>query len=319
MARYRKRSRYGKRKRFGKRRGAKSRYRKMRGSRSKLYRSAGNYAMPLGNSASPELKSIDRPLWNFQVTAGSAFGGSIVATNDPNKNLSFTFDGVATAFNYGSLLSFAASSSNSQSDGSGPVLLNGCPAGYAVNNRIGRKIRMRSIQGEMTVFLPATIVPNAGAAITFSANATTGPRARLLVVYDRQSNGVVPYKGDVLAALADSGMGGGAGANTQVPSISSFMNLNNRERFLVVVDKQVEVDGTWKKSTRIKFYKKLNLEVVYNSAVDGSAASIMTGALWCFAISMNAHVAVTTSAANMSTGGTLFAMDGNCRIRFTDV
>lgn len=170
--------------------------------------------------------------------------------------------------------------------GSAIILLNGVATGTDFTNRIGRKIVMRSI-----LFRSSTFDSGAGA--------TTGERARLLIIYDRQPNGATPVYTDIL------GTGGAADA-------LSPMSLNNRDRFVVLRDWLFSTEyanfaaGNITTGNSIEYikkcYKKLNLETVF-SGTAATIGSIATGAVWMMAI---------------GTGSNVTSLAYNCRIRFED-
>jgi len=164
------------------------------------------------------------------------------------------------------------------------TLLNGCAVGTEFTDRIGRKITMKSI------FIRGHLIPQ---------DDTSGPNNnRLLVVYDKQTNGTAVVATDVL--------------KTAVPA--SQINLNNRDRFVILYDKcwvQGKVSNVATQSFasgpncfKIKLYRKLNLEVQY-SGTTAAVSSIATGSVYMIWLSEN--VATDGAIAQLST-----------RIRFTD-
>jgi len=96
--------------------------------------------------------------------------------------------------------------------------LNLIQAGNSFFNRTGRKINMKSIA------LHGFINPQA---VTGSFSEMYG---RIMIVYDRQTNGALPTLADILQDVDQ------AGAATN--SVLADVNLNNRERFAVVADKR---------------------------------------------------------------------------------
>ena len=91
------------------------------------------------------------------------------------------------------------------------TLLNGVATGTDFTDRIGRKIVMRSL------YLRGTLSPVDGI--------TLDNMCRVLIVYDMQSNGAAPAITDVLKSAT---------------SIAQ-LNMNNRDRFRVIMDKQFAV------------------------------------------------------------------------------
>ena len=134
-----------------------------------------------------------------------------------------------------------------------PILLNGCIQGSDATNRIGRKIVMKSLLLRGTFSLAAT--------------STGGSPIRIILFYDKQANASTPLTTDLL--LADQ--------------FNSPNNLNNRDRFVILHDfmsEPISTGGHY--SCSFKFYKKLNLETMFNSGNAGTVGDITSGALWLF-------------------------------------
>lgn len=98
--------------------------------------------------------------------------------------------------------------------------LNFPQVGAAFYNRVGNDIFMKSIR------LRAAIVPNAGA-----TGKTTPSIARIMIVYDRQTNGAFPSLADILTDYSTAG--------ATATNVLSGINMNNRGRFLILMDNQV--------------------------------------------------------------------------------
>jgi len=164
------------------------------------------------------------------------------------------------------------------------TLLNGIATGTDYTNRIGRKILIKSI------LFRATLIPNT------SSNTPAGDVTRHMLIYDSQSNGAAPAIGDIL----------------QNSSINDPMNLNNRDRFKVLVDKFITMGaaqyatGTLTAGSptakQVSVYRKCNLEQIFNNT-GSSVTSIQTGAL---------YYVVLSGFNNQSTS--LWT----CRVRFID-
>jgi len=174
---------------------------------------------------------------------------------------------------------------NYVADTTGSVtLLNGIATGTDFTDRIGRKIRMKSF------YIRGVVRP---------IDATIGNTlARLIIVYDMQTNGAAPAITDVLKSA----------------SPSSQLNMNNRDRFRILIDKQYPIGATSDVATQsfagsptvhqIKKYKKLNLEVLFNGTTN-AVGSIATGSIYM--ITIGDQVANNGGQFNVST-----------RIRFED-
>lgn len=101
--------------------------------------------------------------------------------------------------------------------------LNLIRTGSTFCNRIGRKIEMTSIRVSGDVVQTGTNVPG----IDY---------ARIMIVYDRQTNGALPAIADILQTTDQ------ATANTT--SALSGMNLNNRDRFVMLRDTRLTLPDT---------------------------------------------------------------------------
>lgn len=159
------------------------------------------------------------------------------------------------------------------------TLINPCARGDALNERIGRKTFMRTVQVVGQV----------------SPTDTTGilQVARVLVVYDSQPNAAAPGITDILTAATDRGL----------------VNLSNSLRFKIVMDKRYALydnTGTSCRPEIIDEFRILNLPVHYNSGDAGTIADITTGALWLITCG-DAASGTTDSTAKITT-----------RVRYTD-
>lgn len=165
---------------------------------------------------------------------------------------------------------------------SGPTinLVNGIAQGTDYNNRVGRRFLMKKIQINLEI--------NPGVA------QTVAEQGRVLVVYDNQSNGAAPAIGDILS----------------ISSTTSFMNLNNRDRFKVIWDKRYKcpVVAATNNSEFIQidqYFRKCALEVT-NSGTGATVGSIATGGLYVIGLS------------DGNTATQVPTISFNCRIRYQD-
>jgi len=166
------------------------------------------------------------------------------------------------------------------------VLLNGAAAGTDFTSRIGRKIKVMSVQFRGSIS-PGTLDNN----------------CRVIIFYDKQPNG------GGLPAVADLILNHSAGAGS---TATDFMNLNNRDRFMILKDMVVPVGRISTTATQavagspsqhaVNIYKKVTLETIYN-ATGATAAEIATGLIGVLFISTVA-----------GSGGILWSS----RIRFID-
>lgn len=164
-------------------------------------------------------------------------------------------------------------------------LFNGISQGTDYTNRDGRIVTMKSIYWRFS------ITPNINATAL-----AAGDSVRILIVYDCQTNGTAPTPANIL----------------QVVNPHSPMNLNFRDRFKVLYDKQIGMSAaiyttgalTTGSPTLKSFsmYKKLDMETVYQSTA-GAVADISTGAVYLMLLGL------------ADQGSQCI---GYCRIRFTD-
>lgn len=161
-------------------------------------------------------------------------------------------------------------------------VLNGCAQGTDANQHIGRQTRMTSLywlwQGNLAL------------------TAANGSPVRLVIVYDKEAEGAAP-------TIA-------TGAQTDIfaeDSIVAQMNLNNRDRFIVLVDEVVEcVGAAGPQAFMRKGYRKIQLPVVFNASAAATIAAINTGSIY----------AVAWQAGSVTTAGVNTQLQ--TRIRFED-
>lgn len=178
------------------------------------------------------------------------------------------------------------------------TLLNGIQEGAGFNNRIGRKVAMRSLHIRGTV--------------TGTNVATTPGLARAIIVYDKQTNGAAPVWADVVTSVTQA-----AGASS---TVFGHINLNNRDRFVVLMDwvqtmpGQTAVSGVNNAApfpnacemTINRFIKLKNLETQFNATANpATVAQITTGSLYL----------LTFGSEPAATG---FTFEFGSRLRFQD-
>lgn len=168
----------------------------------------------------------------------------------------------------------------------GVVLQNGIAQGAGVNERVGRQVQNKSIFMRFG-FYPSTTVP-----------APQGTIVRCIVFFDSQTNSAAspPAVGDVL----------------EQSTWDSPMNLNNRERFKILIEFKVAIAATDYATGSlvagspvprvIEKYRKLNMTSTY-SGVGTGTSSISTGSI-CLLLLANVNNSVIA--------------DSYCRIRYTD-
>jgi len=129
-----------------------------------------------------------------------------------------------------------------------------------------------------------------------ATSVSAGDFVRILVIYDCQTNSTAPVVSDVLATAA----------------YNSPMNLANRDRFKILMDKNVTMGANvYTGSTLtagdpqpkiVKVFKRMNLETVFGD-VDATVASMKTGSVYLLLI----------NKTNTGSSSTLYS-----RIRFID-
>jgi len=144
-------------------------------------------------------------------------------------------------------------------------LLNGVANGTDFTNRIGRKINMVDLEVKMFFF-------------PISGNAYPGDVIRVMLIYDKQTNGALPAVSDILTSAYPL----------------SFTNLNNRNRFEVLHDEAVALNPQATVGTTLgngapenkwrEFRVKLRHDTIYGST-GANIADIKSGAIYMLTIS----------------------------------
>lgn len=152
-------------------------------------------------------------------------------------------------------------------------LLNGCTQGTDANNHIGRQTTMKSLYWLWRGNVQAT---------------TTGSGSvRLVMLYDKEAEGAAPT----------ISTGGTSDAFNQ-DNIVAQMNLNNRDRFVVLLDEVVECIGTaGPQAFMRKGYRKVSLPCVFNSGSAGTVTDIQTGSVYAFVWSGGSFATATVTGS----------------------
>lgn len=163
-----------------------------------------------------------------------------------------------------------------------PVLINGCAQGTDANQHIGRQTTMKSLYWLWEGFLATTTIGQTS--------------CRLVIVYDKEAEGAAPTVA--------------AGMQTDIFNMDSIVaqnNLNNRDRFVILVDEVVECLGASGPSAFMrKGYRKVQLPCVFNAGAGATVAAINTGSVYAI-VWGGFPLAVANATYNLQT-----------RIRFTD-
>jgi len=151
------------------------------------------------------------------------------------------------------------------------TLLNAMVLGTAYNDRIGRRIQIKS------VYIRGIV--GAEAALTTISSPIVSPAflTRCIVFVDEQPNGAAPGITDLLFEA----------------TACSQLNPVYRDRFRVLADKQYAIGRMIYDTTNgvgaadncqwpVKIYKKCNITTTYNAGSAGTVGDIATGALYMF-------------------------------------
>lgn len=180
--------------------------------------------------------------------------------------------------------------------------LNSTFTGTTIDNVIGQKIVMKTIQLRLTIYPE---IMNSGAAHVCSAGWT-----RCMLVYDAQNSGGNPASSFLAGDYLDDSA-----------SVNSFLLMGNRERYRTIMDEKIYTGNyitgagglptiaSEKNIGIVDLYKKVEMDTIYNSNFNGNAADITSGAL---------YLLIGTTC--FSNGGTGFSMNavGHSRIRYYD-
>lgn len=100
-----------------------------------------------------------------------------------------------------------------------PILLNPIQSGAAYYNRVGARVELKNIH------IRGIIIPKT---LGEEQNFIPGAYGRVVIVYDRSPNGVIPQVSDILQTRTQTG----ATSTTEYSEI----NLDNRDRFIILRD-----------------------------------------------------------------------------------
>ena len=181
------------------------------------------------------------------------------------------------------------------------VLLNGLQLGTAAYQRIGNKIAMKSLYWSVA-FGMNSVDGDPG-----TDTGTSSVPVRFMIVYDKQTNGVLPALTDLLSAF--SGIGN---ATARAIDVNSPNNLNNRDRFIVLADKRFVLQTGGPSTRLIKKYKRLNTSVAYKSgATVGDVTDITSGGLYVITY-RDADISMITDPSSTVN------VTGDIRLRYQD-
>jgi len=165
--------------------------------------------------------------------------------------------------------------------------INTLQQGNGVAQRIGDKVVFRSItvNGCICCADDNTIVDQG--------------HIRVMVVYDKQTNGATPLIGDIIANVNSD--------NSYNVAFNSSIRIANRKRFVCLKNKIYNMGYTDNASIHFKYYIKKNLETTYSGSSDPpTLAQVMNGAI---------YLLIFTSVGFTHPP---LINDINCRLRYSD-
>ena len=176
---------------------------------------------------------------------------------------------------------------NTMSNTTNVIPINLIAAGTGSWNRVGRMVTMKSIRCRFNVTMTVT-----------GTEYNDSRCVRYLIVYDRQPNGTLPKKSDILSIKNQDG--------TEFAHWNSMLNYDNMSRFQILKDDVITLNPpprSWtvdiiggstdreplptEASTQqfVDFFLKLNHNTTYKSeSTPATIADISTGALYFVAI-----------------------------------
>jgi len=134
------------------------------------------------------------------------------------------------------------------------VLMNGLAPGTGASERIGKKVVIKNCLIRMVLGVPT----NTGAT-------PLNGFVRIMMVADKQANAAAPTVASILQAV----------------SAIAPINMDNRDRFVVLYDYQTTIDQLGSRAgVAVKKYKTLNITTAYNAGVSGTIADIITNSVY---------------------------------------
>lgn len=285
---------YSKRRRYGKSR-VPAGTRLVRGA----LRTGGSYAV---GQARAELKYCDSLLYNVNTGTNpisyATQSKAQAAGSQPN-----TLDGDICLFgNYAAANGAPYAGTNGQPG----MLLNNITLGTDATQRIGRKVQIKSIRllvnPKVQISSQTTQTAAGPPPIDTTVGVAQPQTVRIVLVWDKQPNGVQATSTDVFVDM-----------NATTGS-SAMMQLNNRDRFVIIADEKRTLAPFGNAATVFDIYKECDLTTIYSSGPNPQTiSSIASGALYAFFLGDYPEVGQATQ--NPYAAG---ALDAQCRIRYLD-
>ncbi len=160
-------------------------------------------------------------------------------------------------------------------------LLNGVSAGTANFNRIGKRMKMRSLYLQLA-FNKDITAP------------TKTDYVRVIVLLDRQTNQALPFVDDVLIL---------PGSGVPLTEMLSPNKLDNSKRFVTLYETRIALQKDFLEGRLLKKYIRLSQTVIYDNA-GGIVADINTNSLVLMVI------------GSVVTGSSVPTFSGTVRLRF---
>lgn len=212
-----------------------------------------------------------------------AAGPAMMAIPNPrNPEVKF-FDCVPTAPAAGLLAIANVAGAEPGSAFTGMTELNAITQGAGAYQRIGQKVVIKSLA------LKVQLSMTPGDKIVMNT-------ARIMVVYDRQSNGAFPAIADILSTNVST-----------APIMTSGLNMAKKNRFAIIADRYYDLSTSGDAVATVAIFRNnLNLEVEYG-ANNGLISDIGTGALYFVAFAQTQTAAYVIIPQSMT-----------ARVRFFD-
>ncbi len=130
----------------------------------------------------------------------------------------------------------------------------GLARGDDSDDRDGRQVRWKSVQVAITFIIHSSAVAT---------------QIRCILFIDKQPNATLAITGDLLDTVA----------------ITTFRNLDNRKRFVILWDKVVSLSNQGVKAAYIDMYKQMDMKTIYDDSTAGDIIDIETNAMYLFVFS----------------------------------
>lgn len=103
-----------------------------------------------------------------------------------------------------------------------------------------------------------------------AAASTDAATMRIIIVYDKQTNGAAPSAGDILETVGDP---------------NSMRFWESKDRYMTIFDRRYGIEFNGKNAVQIKFSKKLDLPIKFGTASTGVIANIVKGSIYMVSLS----------------------------------